>query len=411
MALPNGWDAPSIRGVPFHLKSHDRSGGRRGPDHEFAARDLPDAEDTGAAVETFTIAGFVTATSVAAFEATRAALIEALRAPGAAWYRGPHGAMRVMVRSWTTAENEDQLGRCDFTMTLAEAGDARFPEAGADGAALMRSAADRLSLAAAEAFNARFRVSSLPQTVAETAAARFTSWGDAALDSALGLPRLGIAAGAAAIREARTALGLDLVARLYEDAAAPVMEFTDALASAAYAVDRAGRSSGAPLRAAALFGGLVDRASDVAETIGGVAASVVAVNEAAQDLFVRRLSLAHEARALAAGGFETAGEVRSARTAFVARADRVRLAAASTGLFDDAAFSAVTTLSQRVSADLATRAGGLPNAVTIESGGAPSILLAHRLYGDATREAEILKRNPSMVRPLFASSRIEALDG
>lgn len=76
---------------------------------------------------------------------------------------------------------------------------------------------------------------------------------------------------------------------------------------------------------------------------------------------------------------------------------------------DDASYFALRDLAAAVAADMAARGASLPRSVTVTfSGPLPSLVLAQRLYQDASREGELVQEaNPTS--PLFMPQSFQAL--
>lgn len=78
-------------------------------------------------------------------------------------------------------------------------------------------------------------------------------------------------------------------------------------------------------------------------------------------------------------------------------------------LFDDASYEALEALQVTVVTDLNTRGGNLAQILNLTFGAQqPALVLAYRLYQDATRADDIVARN-NPVHPSFLPVRIEAL--
>ena len=87
--------------------------------------------------------------------------------------------------------------------------------------------------------------------------------------------------------------------------------------------------------------------------------------------------------------------------------DAEMLAAADAG--QTASYAGLRDLRSAVIADLTARTAALPDLVTVRIPGAlPSLALAYRLYGDATREPGMVAR-ANVVHPGFMPAAFEAL--
>ena len=89
--------------------------------------------------------------------------------------------------------------------------------------------------------------------------------------------------------------------------------------------------------------------------------------------------------------------------------DTEQVAAADAGELDS--YNALRSLRQAVIADLRARSAALPELITINlPGNLPSLAMAYRLYGDATREPGMVARvGLAVVHPGFMPPLFEAL--
>jgi len=108
----------------------------------------------------------------------------------------------------------------------------------------------------------------------------------------------------------------------------------------------------------------------------------------------RRAALVSLALACAAWQPTTYDDAINTRNAVCALFDAEIVATADAGL--DATYQSLRDLRAKVALDLATRATALPQIITVTlRTPEPSLVVAYRLYGDATREADMVQRaNP-----------------
>jgi hypothetical protein len=123
--------------------------------------------------------------------------------------------------------------------------------------------------------------------------------------------------------------------------------------------------------------------------------------------FIINLCLIEQAQVLAATVFTIRADIDSAL-------DKINLAF-SAGIetasnnFDHEVYSALVSLNAACAQDLSTRAQSLPRMVQFTFPVAlPSLYLAQRIYGDASRADELAAENPAP-HPLFITSPIFAL--
>lgn len=110
----------SYRGVEFHVERADTSGGRRWLVHEYPRRDVPYAEDVGRRAKEWRLSLFVAGDD---YDRQRDKLIEALDAPGAATLVHPYlGTLSAVATDVSWSENTREGGVCTFEVTFAESG-------------------------------------------------------------------------------------------------------------------------------------------------------------------------------------------------------------------------------------------------------------------------------------------------
>lgn len=112
----------SFRGVPFLVLGHEESGGRQGELHVYPFRDDPFFEDVGAAPDRLTVSAFVVGTD---YFIARDSLRNALRQGGTGELVHPYlGTLTVAVTSYSLSETSDEGGVARFAIecvrTLAE---------------------------------------------------------------------------------------------------------------------------------------------------------------------------------------------------------------------------------------------------------------------------------------------------
>lgn len=146
----------SFRGVPFFVESSERTGGRRGVDQEFPFRDdAPYVEDLGRKGRTFPLEGFVIGSD---YMSDRDALIDALEAEGPGELVHPYyGTIRVSAGSFRVRETTNEGGMARFSFEFRETSTAPAqPTVSVDApAALVATAAAARAAAGAE-FLAKF---------------------------------------------------------------------------------------------------------------------------------------------------------------------------------------------------------------------------------------------------------------
>lgn len=158
--MSSTWRHASFRGAEFLVESFDRSGGRRGPNHEFPNKEEGYAEDTGKLMESFSIEAYVArGAGDPDYAARRDALIEALNKKGPGELVHPaFGTIKVQVREWSQSETRARQGKADFVISCVEANKEKYPTAQKSAAAGMPALADAAHRAAQTAFARDFGI-------------------------------------------------------------------------------------------------------------------------------------------------------------------------------------------------------------------------------------------------------------
>lgn len=375
---------PSFRGIPFQVRTAGQDAGRRVALHEYPQRDLPYAEDLGRRRREFSLDAYLVGPDYAT---RRDALIAAIEQPGAGTLIHPYrGGMQAVVTACRISESTDAGGMATFSLTFTEAGENLNPAARVDtaGRVVVRAATARA--AANAAFAKTFSVAGQPAFVAAAA----QGWLDRALADIDGISRF------------VGGLDLDLLAEFTLDgqrAAAAVSSLLNAPGDLASRIQ--GRLSAvlalpaSPLAALRglqrlfLFGQDDSAATYSAPAVATTPArQVQAANEAASTALVRQSAIIAAAEAAATVEFTSHPGAAALRETLAAALETEAERA------DDAVYQAVMDLRAAVVADITTRGADLARIVTLrQSGTLPALVVAHRLYGDATRGDEIAARN------------------
>lgn len=170
MAWRDDYRPGSWRGVPFHLKSATRTGGRRTVLDEFPLRDTPSTQDMGRKARQFNLVMTVIGTD---YMAQRDELIEALEASGPGTLMHPfYGELYVApLGDYSIEESLDQGGLARITQNFVEAGEKPRPDSQPLAGAAVNSAADLVQAEALEEFEDKWGVLGFASSVAEHAEA------------------------------------------------------------------------------------------------------------------------------------------------------------------------------------------------------------------------------------------------
>ncbi len=423
----------SFRGVPFWVSSGGSQMGRRNAVHEYPFRDTPWVEDLGKSARRFQVVGFIEGDDVIA---QRDRMVTAVEAAGDGELVHPtYGRIQAAVIGFDVAESE--WGRTfEYRFTFVRQGARMYPASTALGTALVSDAAQTLSAAGAAAFVTAAAPGLANSAAAISAAAQqATSWTGMATSvaqDATSLLKLSVTLPGQFGRLLGLASGIDLgqilpsvpgltVADLTATAAVArqavaqacqaltsaathlgpnsIQPFTDAVQGVASAILAVASTPGDALR------GLATMATF--QPVGNADGDGLVVQGACADVF-RRAALS--SMAIAGSNYQPA----SSNDATAARNQVLDILDAQVDVagdqFEDDVYSALKALRAQVVQDLNARGAQLPTLVTVSFGTElPSLVLAQRLYRDASRADELVTRaNP--IHPAFMPRQFEALN-
>lgn len=370
------WQKASFRGVEFRFRSAAATLGRRNVVHSYPGRDDPYVEDMGRKAREFTIEAFVLGDNYIAW---RDKLETACEQAGPGELVHPtRGRMQVALQDCRPSESIDAGGLASYSLTFIEAGSNRFPTVRTDTPLLVSGAADTAISAVSGDFAKRFKITGFPAFVGTSALSNVT----AAIGAIRGtifscVPDMGVLP--AFMSELNSMLG-----------AAESLLGTPA--------DLASRFSA---QIGALNGLLSPSAARPATaSLSGFGATLLpvpattpsrvqqGVNQAAVVSLVQRTALVESARAASQVTFASRNEALAVRDQL---SDALQAQAETA---PDNVYVALTDLRVAMIKDIGTRAANLADLVEVTPRATvPAIVLAYRLYGDPSRDAEIVSRN------------------
>lgn len=383
----------SFRGIPFEVDASSLTAGRRIVGHEFPGNDLSTDDDMGRRPREFKLDVYFGGES---YLFDRNLFLQAVEQKGPGLLIHPwYGPMTVRCLGVEAAESNDARGICRMSVSFREQGLLTFPTYVLDLEALVADVVDAVNEAASLDFLSVFDVLFLPGEIAL-----------AAIDTARGLVQ-------------------GVTAAVF----GPAFRLVEQLNEVGAALDALGRDleelvsapSDLAARFAEVFGLIDDRkvAQKIAATTGQVVTLDAAVAAAAPatptaetivrngwalDALVRRTALARAAQLAAAEDFDALDDAVAVRDTLVAL-----LAAELDIAVDNDVFGALTDLQARFVERIEERSSDLARVRTIELAMPQcSLVLAHELYGDATREAEIVRRNGAS-HPGFLHGALQVL--
>jgi len=396
--------AASFRGVTFDVPKRSRVGGRRGPTYEFPNRDLPDAIDTGRKLRVFKITGRIFGSD---YDTRRDRLLTALEAPGPGIYIDPwQSSWKVIARSYTCSENDNQGGLAAFTITFEESGDENYPALTENLKGSVSDAADKLMDSAATVFKSQFNVSGFPSYVATDAVNLTKHLAD--VFSAPGPVGSKISALA---EQSLADFRIKITDNVTNGLEIAVKDLFKSRAAGFYDPDRISGSENDPDSAVDLFSSLGSFAEKW--PVAGVltpARKQQDQNRLALSSLVRRFAGAEEAVALTNVSIDSRQDAQAAVLQLGGRLNRLMADAGDD--FSDDVFLNVRELKTVTTRDLFNRAGSLPDLRNAKlQASQPSRVLAYKLMGDARLVDDLLARNKNVTHPGFVppDTKIEYL--
>lgn len=389
----------SFRGVAFEVESHELTTGRRVQLHEYPLRDEPYAEDMGRKARRFSIECFLLG---ADYLTAAANLEEALLAEGPGTLVHPWlGTRRVAVDEYRRRETTREGGFVKFSITFVEAGQAAEPDTITDTAWAVDQQADAALDACLADLPKHFsvaglsewvRISALNQlqgvvsdleSVADLAAMPVALAEELMSDMALFRSEvLGVASSALALLAAPATLA-GRVASLVSGLAG-LLDLSGLsgldLLSGWSILDRYRFLRGYSASAAAALAALpaTATASRVRETQNRLAIAAL----------VERTALVESVRVSSGLTFETYDQAAALRTELAEAID------ATAATASDPVYRQLADLRVALVRDLTARGANLARLTTwTPAATLPDLVVAHQIYGDATRAGEIVSRN------------------
>jgi prophage DNA circulation protein len=373
----------SFRGAEFFVDSAELIGGRATVRHEYPFRDIPFVEDLGRLGRAFPISGYVLGDD---YFAARDALLAALETEGPGELVHPYqGTRRVICAHFRVHEATAEGGIARFDLEFEETEEASsFPEATPSATERVDEDGDKI-VAALRARAAAKAALSLPSSALEELD-QVIQDAKKALDAAL-QPLTMATQELAAVKHQLDNIALDGSALARTPA--------DALDAFQGAVSAFGNASPIDKAVDALLGAYGFTPS-VARPSSATATR--AAEQEGYDLLlaiIRTSVVVQAARLCAAAEYDTYDAAVSARDAVAAALED------QAGSADDDTYASIAQLRADLVRAVPGEARDLPRLVRhTPAFTVPSLVLAHRLYGDVAREGDLVTRN-RIVRPGF----------
>jgi len=378
----------SFRGVPFSIQESPAQFGRRNQLHEYPQRDTPWSEDLGRKARQWSIEAVVIGDD---YDLARNALIAAIEAPGAGTLVHPYlGSVQATVGVCQVLDSTAAGGMATFSMPFTEAGVDTEPAATPDtGTAAIAAAAD-VQTASAASVAANLNVSSTEAFVGDAASGLLGSIGQT-IGQALAAVQP-FASDAFAIEQQVAAISADGVGLLTNPPALVAGVFT-AVAGvgdlAAYSDD-----------AIAQLSGMIGFGAALPAVVGSTPSRLAqAANQTALVQLIQCAAAAAVVSQVAQTDFSSYDEAVGVRDPLADQLDTLATAIADGG--DDNLATSIDALRLAMVRDVTARGASLASLYAyIPSVTEPAVVIAQRLYGDASFADDIIARNV-IDAPLF----------
>ncbi|WP_137972415.1 DNA circularization protein [Pseudomonas sp. F(2018)] len=384
----------SYRGIEFHVERADAVGGRRWLVHEYPRRDVPYAEDMGRRKKEWRLSLFVAGDD---YDLQRDKLLAALDAPGAATLVHPYlGRLSAVATDVSFSENTREGGVCTFEVTFTESGQQLLPATSVDTQREVGQAADACEKATERDFFDRWSVEGLTGW-SLTSIERDLSAVIGGLEGFVG----GIADDIASVIRFPTNI-VGIVLGGYNRLRNAVMRPVNALdlydggsVLSSSDDDDSGRLQlppGTPTRAVRM---LLD-AGTAGDTVAIPAADTPQNTQRAENILAARqlngrLAAITAARVVADTDWLSRQDAEAAGSNALTLLDHELQTEVA---INDEVYNTLAALRAALATDLRSRATALPNMTNYTPQATlPALVVAHRLYGDATRADEICVRN------------------
>lgn len=383
----------SFRGVGFFVESSERGGGRRTVVHEFPFRDTPFVEDLGRRARPFRIEGYVVGDDYVAQKNALLAALEDKAGPGELVHPY-HGTRRAIATNVTVRETRTEGGIATFGIDFIET--------------------PLQAPAPVEVVDGPGRVSASASAAAAAVAAELADQYDVA-----GLPAFALASAEAALVSASEGLAAKLGPII--SASQELAEFTGRIAVLTAEASSLIRTPTALLEG--FTGAITGLVETIADAPGDLYAALVAAysvdlglpvvattatrarelaNQTALIGALRRVLATEAARLVPRIPFE------SIDAAIAARDEVAALLEEQAADADDTSYPSLVDLRSQVLRAVPGSTDFARETTIVRTSTVPSIVLAYQLYGDTSRELDLVARNKAP-HPGFLAGTLKAL--
>ena len=389
----------TFRGVTFYAEQSSTTGGRRNIVHEFPLHNKPYTEDLGRKSRHYNLTLYVIGDD---YINARDRLTDALEAVGAGTLVHPWlGSLSVVVIDYTLTESTAKCGLATFSVTFAESGEIPKPQTATDTSAVTRTLSDAALKQARVDFMSEFSISDIPGFAVKQLN-RYVDDLMNDIEQSLGFVNTDHqASDGIRKRIADVQNDIDSLIRkpgLFASRVASLVgafsELSDRQTSL-FDIHTRLFNSGSLSATPALY------STNIAQAVVAPRAAVSRLIQQAAVVNAIKLSATIDAEQ-----YETKNRALAVRDDLIAQVDDVQLTAS------DAQYQILSDLAAAMVRDLTTRGAQLPEIRTVENRAMlPAVVIAHKIYQDAGRDADIVTRN-NINHPGFVSPGvIEVLNG
>lgn len=383
MAWRDNLREASFKGVSFKVQDHEREGSRRLVINRYPFRETPFTEDLGRNEKKWSISGYIVGPE---YMAARDALLDAVENGGAGILIHPYlGTIECICSEWRFRESQTEGGMVSFTLGFVEPGENIFPDGAPVPSALVALEADSLIDAVRTDFITNIQLEGVAEWVRDSYSSGLTS-AAGIFNTVQDLGGINKQTTVALINQ-----GADWVANVADLNVPSLALIGDIEATADKII--------------ATFKGLRDLAPSADDSAGNLdlfndyalvrspsltgQAKISNSNAAVTETFIKSVAVANEAKTATERNFTSYGEAITARKDLL---NKIDVLAAETK--NDAVYEQYRAVRQTVASSIPPEETSLPRLRTIKTKqDTPSLVLSYKVYGDVSKESDIIARN------------------
>ncbi|NKB37852.1 MAG: hypothetical protein GKR93_11900 [Gammaproteobacteria bacterium] len=384
MSWKDKYQAGKFRNASFVTRRSDFGGGRRLAVHEYPLRDKPYVEDLGRRAKRFTLDLLVIGKD---YMVVRDALISALDGKGPGTLQHPYyGGIRVSVEDYRVSESTSEGGMATFSVTFVESGQNSSPASSTSTPSIVKSSADGGLTTIESVFTSNFTVEKRPEFISTAANSLLSDLSTKVVSLINDAPS--VPSNITSYLSQANSLSSNS-ASLIRAPATLANDITQLLRGVTGVFDD-------PLDALNVYRGLFTFGNTFASVPSSTPTRVQqAANQTAIINITQQAGLIEAARVTSDIEFDSFRDARTLRDELDVEFERQMLTT------DDNSYSALQTVRVAMIDDIKVRGADLARIVGYEPAATlPALVIAHKLYNDASQDAAIVDRN-SLRHPGF----------